>query len=89
MVTFNGKGLARLSSLILNSIEQAAGKLAGGGRDRSAKAVADLSRLFTKDRSSLTSTYLDDPAYAGAYLRYFLPVNLSKIQVLLDEMPQD
>lgn len=89
MVTSNGKRPARLSPLILSSIEQVAGDSARSGRDRAAKAVADLSRLFTKDRSSLTSAYLDDPAHAGAYLRYFLPVNLSKIQVLLDEMPAD
>ncbi|MGA6828023.1 small ribosomal subunit Rsm22 family protein [Nitrospira sp. NS4] len=60
-----------------------------GTGNRAALAVAELSRLFTKDRSSLTSAYLDDPAHAGAYLQYFLPVNLSKIQVLLEEMPED
>ena len=35
----------------------------------------------------LSGSYLESPALAAAYLNYFLPVNLSKIQVLLDEMP--
>ncbi|MCC6139469.1 MAG: hypothetical protein IT389_02505 [Nitrospira sp.] len=50
--------------------------------------MADLSRIFTKDRASLKGGYLDHPSHAAAYLAYFLPVNLSKIQILLDEMPQ-
>jgi ribosomal protein RSM22 (predicted rRNA methylase) len=37
----------------------------------------------------LPSRYLDDPTHAAAYLSYFLPVNLSKIQVLLDELSGD
>ncbi len=88
-MTFNGKGAARLSVQVLNSIEQVTNGMVRGGRDRPAQAVADLSKLFTKDRSSLLAGYLDNPAYAAAYLRYFLPVNLSKIQSVLDEMPQD
>ncbi|BCA55885.1 hypothetical protein W02_30250 [Nitrospira sp. KM1] len=48
-----------------------------------------LSRLFTKDRQSLLKNYLDDPARASAYLKYFFPINLSKIQLLLDELPAD
>lgn len=88
-MTFNGKGPARLSALVINSIEQVAGCMVRGGRDRLAQAVAELSQLFTIERSSLSAGYLDNPSHAAAYLRYFLPVNLSKIQVLLDEMPQD
>lgn len=52
-------------------------------------AVADLSHLFTKGRGSLGACYLDDSAYAAAYLSYFMPVNLSKVQLLLDELPPD
>ena len=48
-----------------------------------------LSRLFTTARPTLTSRYLEDPAHASAYHSYFLPVNLSKVQVLLDELPND
>ena len=53
-----------------------------------ADAVAELSRLFTTGRESLPIGYLDDPRLAAAYLGYFFPVNLAKIQVLLDELPE-
>lgn len=89
MEPFNGKRGARLSPFILNLIEQVVGESTAGKLDRDARKVADLSRLFTKDRSKLTREYLNDPVHAAAYLRYFLPVNLAKIQVLLDELPQE
>lgn len=54
-----------------------------------AQAVLNLSRLFTTARATLAPGYLDDPAHAAAYRAYFLPVNLSKVQVLLDELPSD
>src|SRR4029077_21207207 len=38
---------------------------------------------------SLPLRYLNNPARAAAYLSYFLPVNLSKVQVLLDELPSE
>lgn len=88
-MTFNGKGPARLSARILSSIDQVADSMARSGPGQSAQAVADLSQLFTIDRSSLTVGYLNNLDHAAAYFRYFLPVNLSKIQVLLDELPQD
>lgn len=89
-MAFNQRQAAvRLTPLMLKSIEQAAASSIRFGHDHTALAVADLSRLFTKDRSSLKSDYLEHPAHADAYLRYFLPVSLSKIQVLLDELPQD
>ena len=53
------------------------------------KAVSELSHLFTKKRDALGIDYLKDPVLARAYLRYFFPVNLSKIQVLLDELPEN
>ena len=81
--------LARLSPVMLKTIDHTADGSVRIGQDRIAQAVADLSRLFTKDRALLTADYLDHPAHAAAYLQYFLPVNLSKIQSLLNEMPQD
>ena len=51
------------------------------------RSVADLSRLFTKDRADRQCSYLDDESFRAGYLAYFLPVNLAKIQALLDEMP--
>ncbi|HMS85372.1 MAG TPA: small ribosomal subunit Rsm22 family protein [Nitrospira sp.] len=52
-----------------------------------AQAVAELSKIFTKERARLSVSYLDNSQLGTAYLQYFLPVNLAKIQLLLAEMP--
>ncbi len=75
-----------VSPTLLSVIEDMA-KSEGVSRERLSTAVLELSRLFTIGRSALSRSYLESPALAAAYLNYFLPVNLSKIQVLLDEMP--
>jgi ribosomal protein RSM22 (predicted rRNA methylase) len=77
---------ATVSPLLLQLIDQAspAKGVFGSGL---VQAVAALSRLFTKGREAISQTYLKDPLLADAYLKYFLPVNLAKIQVLLEEMP--
>jgi len=88
MQPFNEKKPAGLSSEVLKVLERVS-----PDRDLSghalAQAVMNLSRLFTTARPSLPVRYLDDPAHAAAYLSYFLPVNLSKTQVLLDELSND
>jgi len=75
-----------VSPLVLSTIEHVT-KREGLSQKYLSSAVLELSRLFTKERSALSGSYLESPAFAAAYLNYFLPVNLSKIQVLLDEMP--
>jgi ribosomal protein RSM22 (predicted rRNA methylase) len=57
-------------------------------------AVTSLSRLFTREREALTrdrgsqvADYLADETLRCGYLAYFLPVNLAKVQALLDELP--
>jgi ribosomal protein RSM22 (predicted rRNA methylase) len=75
-----------VSPLVLTTIENVT-KREGLSQKHLSSAVLELSRLFTKERSALSGSYLESPAFAAAYLNYFLPVNLSKIQVLLDEMP--
>lgn len=77
---------ATVSPLLLDTIQQLIEKECLP-RSRPAQAVSDLSRLFTKERAELSRPYLEDPEVAAAYLSYFVPVNLSKIQILLDEMP--
>ena len=77
---------ATVSPLLLNTIGQLAEK-DGISFERLARAVAELSLLFTKERAALRRPYLEEPVLASAYLQYFLPVNLSKIHVLLNEMP--
>lgn len=79
---------ATVSPLVLDAIRQPIEK-EGLPQSRLAQVVSDLSRLFTKERTELSRSYLEDPAAVMAYLSYFVPVNLSKIQVLLDEMPMD
>ena len=51
------------------------------------QSVTDLSRLFTKDRAERQRSYLDEASLRAGYLAYFLPVNLAKVQALLDELP--
>ena len=51
------------------------------------QAVTELSGIFTKERDRLGISYLVNSQLGTAYLQYFLPVNLAKIQLLLDEMP--
>lgn len=53
------------------------------------RSVTDLSRLFTKGRAERKRGYLDDAALGAGYLAYFLPVNLAKVQALLDELPPE
>jgi ribosomal protein RSM22 (predicted rRNA methylase) len=77
---------ATVSPLLLDAINELIER-EGFSQERLAQAVAELSRLFTKARSHLARTYLDDDLLGAAYLQYFLPVNLAKIQSLLDEMP--
>ena len=76
---------ASLSSQILKVLAQVVSERDLHAGDV-AQAVVNLSRLFTATRATLPLRYLDDPAHASAYLSYFLPVNLSKVQVLLDEL---
>jgi SAM-dependent methyltransferase len=89
MTAFQGKGPARLSPLILGVLDQIRSEPWGARSEGNAAAVAALSRVFTKERAALGERYLDDPDLAAAYLSYFLPVNLSKVQLLLDELPKD
>lgn len=51
-----------------------------------AEDVARLSRLLTRERDDLPHAYLRDPGLRRAYLSYFLPPNLAKIQVPLREL---
>ena len=88
MQPFNEKRPSSLSSQVLKILEKVAPDLDLHGAGL-AQAVVNLSRLFTTTRATLPLHYLDDPVHASAYLSYFLPVNLSKIQALLDELPDD
>jgi len=53
------------------------------------RSVTDLSRRFTKGGAEGPRNYLDEAPLRAGYLVYFLPVNLAKVQALLDELPVD
>lgn len=88
MHPFNEKKPSSLSPEILRTLAKVSSEGEFRG-DALAQAVVNLSRLFTTARTTLPPRYLDDSAHAAAYLSYFLPANLSKVQVLLDELPND
>lgn len=75
-----------LSPLLREAISQVVQE-EGLKSDALAKGVGRLSHMFTKERNSLHRRYLEDHVLGAAYLQYFLPVNLAKVSVLLDEMP--
>lgn len=88
MQPFNEKKPAGLSPEILHALSKRVTENDFTGHTL-AQAVLSLSRLFTTARPMLPPRYMNDPAHAAAYLSYFLPVNLSKVQVLLDELPSE
>jgi len=86
MQPFNEKTSSSLSPEILRALARVSSEQSLQG-NALAQAVVNLSRLFTTERAALPPRYLDDAGHAAAYASYFLPVNLSKVQVLLDELP--
>src|SRR5262245_35278660 len=86
MQPFNEENTSSLSLQVLKVLTQMSHEreYPSGGL---AQKVVRLSHLFTRARAAAPPRYLDDPAHASAYLSYFLPVNLAKVQVLLEELP--
>jgi len=75
------QALAQVLGLSQDQSIEAIGKELGHG-------VARLSHLFTRGRGEdFEASYLNDAGLRRAYGAYFLPVNLAKVQGLLDEMP--
>ena len=48
--------------------------------------VARLSQLLTRERDSLPAAYLKDAGLREAYRAYYLPPNLQKMRVVLEEL---
>ena len=79
-----------VSTAVLQAIEMALGhRPESSDVAKLAAGVTALSQGFTKDRPLCGRRYLNEPALLPAYLRYYLPVNLAKVQSLLDELPED
>ncbi|NGZ02246.1 MAG: hypothetical protein CV090_04250, partial [Nitrospira sp. WS238] len=77
--------MQRLNATVSPVLQRAISRLIeadGVSQKKLVEAVTELSRLFTKDRSRLSCSYLDDGVLRAAYLQYFMPVNLAKVQVL-------
>src|SRR5262249_43931147 len=53
-----------------------------------AKGAAELSDLFTSERSKLQAGYLNQPQLRAAYLLYFLPINFAKTCYVLEQLPE-
>lgn len=53
------------------------------------KGVAELSDLFTSERSELRAGYLNRPELRAAYLLYFLPINFAKGIDVLSKLPEE
>ncbi len=89
MRPFNRSTERRLSPVLQQVLAPEFERASGLSFSQITQAVSTLSRLFTTDRASLPDNYLDDPLLAAAYRAYFMPVNLAKIQALLDELPDE
>ena len=89
MAPFNRSTERRLSPVYDRLLTQECGTDSGISLPQLTQSVSTLSRLYTTGRTSLPDDYLDDPLLAAAYRAYFMPVNLAKIQALLDELPEE
>ncbi len=82
--------MPRIRALSRSLLRILAGFVEGTGPDeftRLCRSVTILSHLFTRDRGALETGYMADDTLRLAYVAYFLPVNLGKVQALLDELP--
>lgn len=50
------------------------------------RGVIRLSEMFTRGSSGIGTSYLEDVQLRRAYLAYYVPVNLAKVQILLAEL---
>lgn len=74
-----GNTLARVSHLDINQPHPRMPSSIPAG-------VSRLSSLFTQGGLEANGAYLEDPQLCASYLAYYVPVNLSKVQLLLDEL---
>lgn len=75
------------SGAILQALNVTGGWEQAGAIAEFGRGVAELSRLFTRERGVPPDAYLEDDRLRAAYEAYYLPVNLAKVQALLAELP--
>ena len=80
----------QLSSAVLRAIMKVAKvnllEHSDGPSQSIIEAVSGLSEMFTRSGQAGSRVYFEDPQLRAGYLVYYLPVNLAKVQVLLDEL---
>ncbi len=80
-------GVRALSRPLLQTLEGFVNTASPDEFPRLCRSVATLSQLFTRDRGALEAGYMADDALRRGYVAYYMPVNLGKVQALLDELP--
>ncbi len=82
---------ARLSPPVLQALSRVAGVDCAAPEAKTvqeiARGVATLFSLFTRQRDGLVEPYLERGDLRRAYVAYYVPVNLAKVQSLLAELP--
>lgn len=80
----------QLSSAVLSTITSVAKQSIPDGHPLVSTSLVDgvrnLSEMFTKGGKGAGTAYLEDPRLRTSYLSYYVPVNVSKIQLLLEEL---
>lgn len=71
------------------AVEEALELHSGSDLGALAAGVAELSRLFTRQKHSPPHDYLADEVLRSSYLAYFFPVNLAKVRAVLGELPRE
>lgn len=80
-------GLKPLSPEVMSALSAFLGADHRGETEALARGVHTLSTLFTRNRDALQAGYLDDASLRKSYVAYFVPVNVGKIQAVLEELP--
>jgi len=76
-----------LSAPLLRTLSEATGLNGQEVPPSLCRGVVALSRRFTRGSHARVTDYLADDGLRLAYLAYYLPVSLAKVQALLAEMP--
>src|SRR6059036_1083205 len=76
-----------LSAPLVRALSEATGLDGSEVPPSLCRGVVALSLRFTRESHARATDYLADDGLRLAYLAYYLPVNLAKVQALLAEMP--
>lgn len=80
----------QLSPGVMNTIATVAKLNILGAHHRPSESVlggvSRLSEMFTRRGQGIGTAYLEDPQLCAGYLAYYVPVNLAKVHLLLEEL---